>query len=118
MSSCCCARCATQPLAISELVGDRSPEQVEADTLRRSALLWHFTVLGEAASQVPSETKDSHPKIAWRAATRLRNRIVHEYWDIDVETLVATAADDLLQMIAQLEGAITTLQQSDSDPPS
>lgn len=105
-------------VAIRELVGDRSAEQVEADTLRRSALLWHFTVLGEAASQVPSETKDSHPKIAWRAATRLRNRIVHGYWDIDVETLVATAADDLPQMIAQLEGAITTLQQPDSDPPS
>jgi uncharacterized protein with HEPN domain len=77
--------------------------------------LWHFTVLGEAASQVPSETKGSHPKIA---ATPMRNRIVHGYWDIDVETLVATAADDLPQMIAQLEDAITTLQQPDSHPPS
>jgi uncharacterized protein with HEPN domain len=105
-------------VAIRELVGDRSAEQVEVNTLRRSALLWHFTVLGEAASQVPSEMKDSHPKIALRAATRLRNRIVHGYWDIDVETLVATAADDLPQMIAQLERAITTLKQSDSDPPS
>ena len=80
--------------------------------------MWHFTVLGEVASQVPSETKASHPKIAWGAATRLRNRIVHGYWDIDVETLVATAADDLPQMIAQLEDAITTLQQPDSHPPS
>jgi uncharacterized protein with HEPN domain len=105
-------------VAIRELVGDRGAEQVEVNVLRRSALLWHFTVLGEAASQVPSETKDSHPKIAWRAATRLRNRIAHGYWDIDVETLVATAADDLPQMIAQLERAITTLKQSDSDPPS
>jgi uncharacterized protein with HEPN domain len=105
-------------VAIREVVGDRSPEQVEADTLRRSALLWHFTVLGEAASQVPSATKDSHPKIAWRAAARLRNRIVHGYWDIDVETLVATAADDLPLMIVQLEGAISALQGSDSDSPS
>ncbi|MDN5790279.1 MAG: hypothetical protein L0H25_05345 [Micrococcales bacterium] len=50
--------------AIRDLVGDRSIEQVAADTIRRSALLWHFTVLGEAASQVPSETKDSWPDIA------------------------------------------------------
>lgn len=105
-------------VAILDLVGDRSAEQVEADTLRRSALLWHFTVLGEAASQVPSETKDSHPSIAWRAATRLRNRIVHGYWDIDVETLVTTAADDLPQMITQIEAAITSQQgPEDSDPP-
>jgi uncharacterized protein with HEPN domain len=95
-----------------------APSKSKPTPLRRSALLWHFTVLGEAASQVPSETKDSHPKIAWTAATRLRNRIVHGYWDIDVETLVATAGDDLPQMIAELEGAISTLQQPGSDSPS
>jgi hypothetical protein len=49
-------------VAILDLVGGRSAEQLEADTVRRSALLWHFTVLGEAASQIPTETKDAHPK--------------------------------------------------------
>lgn len=104
-------------VAIRDLVGDRSVEQVEADAMRRSALLWHFTVLGEAASQVPSDAKDSHPQVPWRAATRLRNRIVHGYWDIDVETLVATAADDLPLMITDLEQAITAMERpEDSDP--
>lgn len=92
----------------------------EADRIRRPALLWHFTVLGEAASQVPSGTKDSHPEIAWRAATRLRNRIVHGYWDIDVETLVAATSDDISGMITQLDAAITSLEElgehGDPDP--
>ena len=104
--------------AIRELVDGRSSEQVGADGIRRSALLWHFTVLGEAASQVPSGTKDANPKIAWRAATRLRNRIVHGYWDIDVETLVATAVDDLPDMITQLESAIASLQEPEGTDPA
>jgi uncharacterized protein with HEPN domain len=91
---------------IRALIGERNAEQVDADALRRSALLWHFTVLGEAASQVPERIKDAHPAVAWRSATRLRNRIVHGYWDIDVETLVETAADDLPQMVLELERAI------------
>ena len=33
-------------VAIRDLVGDRTAEQVEADPLRRAALLWHLTVLG------------------------------------------------------------------------
>lgn len=103
-------------LAIREFVGERSVEQIEGDGMRRSAILWHFTVLGEAASQVPSETKNAEPEIAWRAATRMRNRIVHGYWDLDVETLVATAADDLPQMIAQLERLITVLDDHHADP--
>lgn len=85
--------------------------------MRRSALLWHFTVLGEAASQLPADTKDAHPEIAWAGATRLRNRIVHGYWDIDVETLVATAVDDLPTMIDQLAKVIDTLQDTEDDHP-
>lgn len=101
-------------LAIRELVAGRSVEQVEADGMRRAALLWHFTVLGEAAHQVPPETKGAEPAIAWRAATRLRHRFVHGYWDLDVATLVATAADDLPQMIALLEQFITALDGADA----
>lgn len=98
---------------IRDLVGDRSPELLEADMLRRSALLWHFTVLGEAASQVSAEMKDSRPEISWGAATRLRNRIVHGYWDVDMETLFATAADDLPHMIAKLESVIATVREAE-----
>jgi uncharacterized protein with HEPN domain len=98
---------------IRDLVGERSAEQVEADALRRSALLWHFTVLGEAASQVPADIRSSQPDITWRAAMRLRNRIVHGYWNIDVETLVTTAVDDLPTMIARLDGAIAELQEDE-----
>ncbi len=100
-------------VAIRDLIGDRTAEEVEADALRRSALLWHFTVLGEAAGQIPVETENAHPQVAWRAATRLRNRIVHGYWDIDVETLVATAVDDLPEMIGQLEDAFSTLHDGE-----
>lgn len=103
-------------VAIRDLVGGRSAEAVDADAIRRSALLWHFTVLGEAASRVPVDTQDAHPDVAWRAATRLRNRIVHGYWGIDVETLVATAVDDLPQMLQQLERAIGALEDDDPDP--
>jgi len=104
-------------MAIRDLVGERTAEEIAADDLRRGALLWHFTVLGEVASQMPVETKDAHPQIAWRAASRLRNRIVHGYWDIDVGVLVATAVDDLPQMIGQLEGAIRTLPGGESGSP-
>lgn len=101
-------------VTICDLVGERGAEEIEREPLRRSALLWHFTVLGEAASQIPVDVRDSHPRVAWRAATRLRNRIVHGYWDIDIETLVVTAVDDLPHMIGGLEHAIAGLQGEDA----
>lgn len=97
--------------AVRDVIRDLPVQQLETDSLRRAALLWHFTVLGEAASQVPAQTKELYPDIAWRAATRLRNRIVHGYWDIDIEVLFATAIEDLPSMIDQLDRAIADVQK-------
>ena len=64
-------------------------------TYRRDALSWNFTVLGDAVGQLPNEAKDPHPGLKWTATIRMRNRIVHSHWSIDLDVLLATAADDL-----------------------
>jgi uncharacterized protein with HEPN domain len=61
--------------------------QLETDRQRRDALLWNFTVLGEAAGQLSAEIKDKFPDMPWQQPIRLRNRIVHGYWSVDLEVL-------------------------------
>jgi len=51
------------------------------------SVLWNFTVLGEAAAQMPEDLEARHPDVGWVHATRLRNRIVHGYWSVDVKLL-------------------------------
>lgn len=70
-------------------------EQLQADQLRNESLLWNFTVLGEAASQLSSVLKERFADIPWQQPARLRNRIVHGYWSIDLEILHTTATDQL-----------------------
>jgi uncharacterized protein with HEPN domain len=77
---------------------------LEVDRQRRDALLWNFTVLGEAAGQLSDEIKAQFPQVAWQQPTRLRNRIVHGYWSIDMDILYTTAAQ-------QLPGFVVTLRQ-------
>jgi uncharacterized protein with HEPN domain len=60
-----------------QLTTDITVSQLETDRQRRDALLWNFTVLGEAAGQLSAEVKDRFPKVAWQQPIRLRNRIVH-----------------------------------------
>ncbi len=86
----------------SRLVQGVSAEQLEADRQRRDALLWNFTVLGEAAGQVTDETKAKFPHVQWRQPTRLRNRVVHGYWSVDVDVLHTTATAQLPAFAADL----------------
>ena len=87
---------------IVELVGEHSAADLRGDDLRRDALLWNFTVLGEAATQVSDETRSAHPDVSWTDPIRLRNRIVHGYWSIEMEVLVATATEDLSPLVELL----------------
>lgn len=85
------------------LVSDRGVDEIESDRQVRDALLWNFTVLGEAASQLPDEFKKAHPGVNWTRPSQLRNRIVHGYWSIDLDILHATANNDLPGFIIQLQ---------------
>ena len=80
---------------IVDLTSGLSVEAIDDDRTRREALLWSFTVLGEACAQLDASFKDEHPAVDWRAPSDLRNRIVHGYWQVSTRILIATAQDDI-----------------------
>ena len=61
----------------------------------RDALLWNLTIVGEAVGQLPDELLDEHPEVPWHQPVRLRNRIVHGYWSVDLDIIYSVAIDDL-----------------------
>jgi uncharacterized protein with HEPN domain len=91
------------------LVQGLGVEELALDRQRRDALLWNFTVLGEAAAQLPTELKDEHPGVPWSQPARLRNRIVHGYWSIDLEILHTTAQEQLPGFAADLRRVLVAL---------
>ncbi|HEX4901820.1 MAG TPA: HepT-like ribonuclease domain-containing protein [Acidimicrobiales bacterium] len=87
---------------IVAIAGRLEPDQPGTDRDLLDALLWNFTVLGEACGRVSAELKDAHPTVAWSDPVRLRNRIVHGYWSVDVDILISAARDDVPGLVASL----------------
>lgn len=96
--------------AIQELAAGVDVEALATDRQRRDALLWNFTVLGEAATQVSTQTRARFSEIQWHLPARLRNRIVHGYWSIDLEILPTTATDLLPTFAEQLRATLAALE--------
>ena len=59
-------------------------------------------IVGEAAKQVSEPTRLVHPSVPWSAAARMRDRLVHHYFDIDLDVLWATITPDLPALLASL----------------
>lgn len=86
---------------------------LESDRVRRDALLWNFTVLGEAAVQLDAEVKERFSDVDWERPARLRNRVIHGYWSIDLEILHTTATDLLPGFVVQLRTVLDELEGED-----
>ena len=98
-----------------QLASGVTAAQLEADRLRRDALLWNFTVLGEAAARLSEQTKARFPEVQWQQPSRLRNRVVHGYWSIDVEILHTTANEQLPKFSDDLRAVLAALaEESDA----
>lgn len=92
------------------LLSGTDVETLAADRQRRDALLWNFTVLGEAAAQLDEAVKARFPSVEWARPSQLRNRIVHGYWSIDMAILHTTVTDQLPGFTEQLREVLSELE--------
>ena len=93
------------------LVAGHTAAEIDTDRMRRDSLFWNFAVLGEAAALVSDETKARFTEIPWRNPVRLRNRVVHGDWSVDVEILHTTATDQLGEFVRLLREALAVLER-------
>jgi uncharacterized protein with HEPN domain len=67
----------------------------EADEKTIDAVVRNFEIIGEAARQLPEEFTRRNPQIEWRKIAGLRNRIVHDYFGLDLEIIWQIIRSDL-----------------------
>ncbi|MDO9509285.1 MAG: DUF86 domain-containing protein [Thermovirgaceae bacterium] len=67
------------------------------------ALVKEIEIIGEAAYQVSETTREQIPHIPWDDIIGMRHRLVHAYFDINLEILWKTVQDDLTSLIIVLE---------------
>ena len=78
-------------------------EEFERSSLHQSAVIRPLEIIGEAARQIAQQTRDAHPEIPWEQMTGMRNRLIHEYFRVDVKTVWDTLQNDLPQLITLIE---------------
>ena len=71
--------------------------------LHQNAVIRPLEIISEAARRVSQETRDAHPEIPWEQMIGMRNRLIHEYFRVNLSTVWQTVQNDLSPLIALLE---------------
>ena len=73
----------------------------------RLALERLVEIVCEAAYRIPATERENHPQIPWTLIVGMRQKLVHEYHNVDLKLLWDTLESDLPQLIRQLRLIIT-----------
>lgn len=89
--------------SVTRFIAGRQRDDLDADEMLRFALVHAIAIIGEAASKVSPEARQAMPDIPWREAVGIRNRLVHAYFDIDLDVLWKTVTEAVPVLMKQLE---------------
>lgn len=73
----------------------RGRERFDADEDLQLAVVHLLEILGEACAGLSSDTRRSCPEVPWRAAADMRNRVIHRYFDIDLDVVWGAAVNEV-----------------------
>ena len=82
-------------------------EKFSRETLLQDGVIRHLMVIGEAADHLTDETKDAFTGVNWYSVRGLRNRLVHEYFRIDIHIVWDTVKKNLPELKEQIEAILS-----------
>jgi|BarGraIncu00222A_1022003.scaffolds.fasta_scaffold104047_1 uncharacterized protein with HEPN domain len=93
-------------------IAKRSRQDLAADRQLTLALVKEVEIIGEAAGRISDDVRVAVPAIPWVDVIGMRNRLVHVYFDIDLDRLWDTVQQDLPPLAEELERTLAGLDSS------
>jgi len=93
-----------------EFIQGMTLDEFSADEKTLYAVIRAFEIIGEATKRISSSFKDQHPGLPWKSMAGMRDKLIHDYFGVDLEVLWRTANENLpplepllLQLLAEIQ---------------
>ena len=80
--------------------------QFLADHKTQDAVIRNIEILGEAAKHVPATLTRAYPEIEWKSIAGMRDKLVHDYFGVNLDILWDVLTTKLPVLLKQVDGII------------
>jgi uncharacterized protein with HEPN domain len=93
-------------LEVIEFTRNKKHSDLDSDRKLKHALVRLLEIIGEAATGMSSDTRQDHPDIPWKEMIGMRNRLIHGYFDVDLDIVWQTVSKDIPPLKPLLENVM------------
>ena len=76
------------------------------DRMRRDATLRKLEVIGQAVKNLSEDTKSRQPEIPWKQIAGMRDKVIHDYFGVNLEIVWAVVQKELPKLRVAVEGLL------------
>lgn len=104
----CCDR-------IASYIADVSREAFDENYQLQDALIRKLEVIGEATKGLSSELTDANPEIPWSKMAGMRDRMVHQYFRVDLDVVWKTVTSEIPKLRLHIEPLYANLSANERE---
>ncbi len=78
-------------------------EELSKNEVLLDSMMFRLIQISENAKMLSDNYKEKHNSIPWTAIYGLRNRIVHDYGNVDLDIIYKTLKDDIPELLEYLK---------------
>ena len=90
---------------VKNFIQEKDRSSLETEKMLLYAIVRAIEIIGEASSQISSETRSQYPDLPWRDAISMRNQLIHAYITVDLDIVWKTATVAIPQFIEEIKRA-------------
>jgi len=80
---------------IESYVNNLDYEKFSENSIIIDAVVRNFEIIGEATKNLSKEIKSSYPEIPWKEMAGMRNKVIHEYFGVNLKIIWKTIKERL-----------------------
>jgi uncharacterized protein with HEPN domain len=88
---------------VLKYVQNVSQQDFAQDLEKQDSIIYRILILGEASKRISTEFQNNHPDIPWRQIAGMRNVLVHEYDQVDLDVLWNVTQNNIPDLLEKFD---------------